>query len=147
MKARKLTKVDQVKALLKDNPNIQTKDVAKALNIAYAYACTLVWKAKGGKKSKRLTPVNKSEVAYKATKGRKSDRKEDYHKYINGAHVLFSKNIDTLQAEVIKLNEWCVQWSARVKNVENLENELRSLTAQYADKCAIIEYLEKKLGV
>ena len=50
-------------------------------------------------------------------------------------------------AEVIKLNDWCVQWSARVKNAENLENELRALTAQYADKCAVIEYLEKKLGL
>ena len=85
-----------------------------------------------------LTPVNKIK------------RTEDYHKYINGAHVLFSKNVETLQAEVIKLNDWCVQWRAKVRNaenVENLENELRALTAQYADKCAVIEYLEKKLGL
>ena len=143
MKARKITNLTRVTALME--AGMKAKEISKELGISisntYNYM-TRVRKLKGDK-----NPTRKYKARKKLTPVNKIKRTEDYHKYINGAHVLFSKNVETLQAEVIKLNDWCVQWSAKVKSAENLENELRALTAQYADKCAVIEYLEKKLGV
>lgn len=118
MKAKKLTKVEQVKALLKDNPNIQTKDVAKALNIAYAYACTLVWKAKNGKKSKRLTPVNKKDRELK-------EYNTTYTKqYVNG-----------LENRVTEM----------FKKIQELTNQNTALKIDLLDHQAVITYLEGKL--
>ena len=146
MKARKITNLTKVKALMEEGKSAKeiSKEVGISISNTYNYM-TRVRKLKGDE-----NPTRKYKARKKLTSVNKKERTEDYHKYINGAHVLFSKNVETLQAEVIKLNDWCVQWRAKVRNaenVENLENELRALTAQYADKCAVIEYLEKKLGL
>lgn len=46
---------------------------------------------------------------------RKHKRANGYH-YINGAQVLFSDNVEALQKEVIKLNEWCLEWRKKYED-------------------------------
>jgi len=137
---KKVSKVNQVKNILKANPNATTKEVANLLGIKEAYAGTLLWKAKGGKQ-KKLTPVNKTKRTY---------TKRDRHEYINGAQVLISKDVDKLQAEVFKLNDWCIQWSNKVREADKVADakyreEISRLKYMICDKDAVIAYLEDKL--
>jgi len=134
----KLSKVSQVKNMLKADATLTAKEVAKLLNIKEAYAGTLLWKAKGGKQ-KKLTPVNKTKRKY-------TKRQADRHEYVNGAQVLISNDINKLQAEVFKLNDWCLQWSSKVKETEaKYAEEVSRLKYMVCDKDAVISYLEDKL--
>lgn len=134
----KLSKVSQVKNMLKADATLTAKEVAKLLNIKEAYAGTLLWKAKGGKQ-KKLTPVNKTKRKY-------TKRQVDHHEYVNGAQVLISNDINKLQAEVFKLNDWCLQWSSKVKETEaKYAEEVSRLKYMVCDKDAVISYLEDKL--
>ena len=107
--------------------------------------------AKDQATSDLLSGVNKSEVAYKASKGKKAKRKytkrqADRHEYVNGAQVLISNDINKLQAEVFKLNDWCLQWSSKVKETEaKYAEEVSRLKYMVCDKDAVISYLEDKL--
>lgn len=137
---KKVSKVDQVKNILKTNATATAKEVAKVMGIKEAYAGTLLWKAKGGKQ-KKLTPVNKTKRKY---------TKRDRHEYVNGAQVLISKDVEKLQAEVFKLNDWCIQWSSKVKETEaraeaKYAEEISRLKYMICDKDAVIDYLEEKI--
>ena len=120
MKAKKLTKVQQVKNLLAVDPTITTKGVAKALEITEAYAGTLLWKVKGGKQSsgkvtaKKTLPLRSPDSAYAK-----------------------------LKAENAELNDWCLEWR---KKCDALEAEVNRLSNQYADTRAVIHYLEAKIA-
>lgn len=79
---------------------------------------------------------------------RKHKRANGYH-YINGAQVLFSDNVEALQKEVIKLNEWCLEWRTKYEEANEHATELEDLN-DIADKkiyalLGVINYLEGKL--
>ena len=87
MKARKITNLTRVTALME--AGMKAKEISKELGISisntYNYM-TRVRKLKGDK-----NPTRKYKARKKLTPVNKIKRTEDYHKYINGAHVLFSK--------------------------------------------------------
>jgi len=153
MKEKKPTKVFVVKSLM--DAGKSAKEIAKetgfGLATVYNYM-TRVRKASGSyipkykPRKKKLTPVNKTKRKYT----KRVDNQADHHKNINGAQVLISKNVDKLQAEVFKLNDWCLQWRQKVVDAETLaeakyKDEISRLSYMVCDKDAVIAYLEDKL--
>lgn len=126
MKARKQTKTSIVKNLMSQGKGAQ--DIAKETGIKLPYVYTLMSNVRKGKK--KLTPVNK-------------------YKNIDGAQVLFSKDVEKLQAEVIKLNEWCIEWRDKCIALEDMNTKLKNdneYKTKYFDAVAVVRYLEDKLA-
>lgn len=120
---KKLNKVEQVKALLVTNPSTTVDDVVKALGVKKPYATTLLWKAKGGTKKKRVTKVAK------VTKAEKPNTVRQY----SNAEV--DRVINAFSSHIRDLTE----------QVENLTNQNTALKIDMLDQQAVINYLEKKL--
>jgi hypothetical protein len=102
----------------------------------------LLWKAKGGKKSSRNVTSTTPKAVKKMGRPVGSSNKATYRD-INGAQVMFSTSRDALQAEVVKLNAWCMEWNSKCKD---LEAKLQVVSNQYADTRAVIYYLESKIS-
>jgi hypothetical protein len=117
---KKLNKVEQVKALLVNEPRLTVDDVVKALGVKKPYATTLLWKAKGGAKKKRVAKVVRAEKPN--TVRQYSNAEVD--RVINA----FSSHVKTL-----------------TEQVENLTNQNTALKIDMLDQQAVINYLEKKL--
>lgn len=127
MEAKKLTKVQQVKNLLAVDPTISIKSVASALGITEAYAGTLLWKAKGGKKATRkVTSTPARQVERMATTPRGD-----------------AQTMKALEAENAKLHGWCLEWREKC---DKLEESLLEAKNKYADTRAVIYYLESKIA-
>lgn len=87
-----------------------------------------------------LTPVNKSDVAYEASKGKTAKRKYTKRKAreqkeVNSEYSL--SYIKKLEFKVVELHQ----------SVEELTAQNTALKIDLLDQTAIINYLEKKLGV
>ena len=98
----------------------------------------------------------KTQTVATPKRGRPRKQKPNGYHYINGAQVLFSDNVEALQNEVIKLNEWCLEWSAKHQlaneKYEQMCDHANHLNSQYNQACtevigshAIIKYLESRL--
>lgn len=91
----------------------------------------------------------KTQTVATPKRGRPRKQKPNGYHYINGAQVLFSDNVEALQKEVIKLNEWCLEWRKKYEEANEHANELEDLN-DIADKkiyalLGVINYLEDKL--
>lgn len=149
MKAKKPTKLFVVKSLMDVGKSASeiAKETGFGLSSIYNYM-TRVRKLNGSyvpkykPRKKKLTPVNKTNKP----KRKYTKRVVDRHEYVNGAQVLISKDVEKLQAEVFKLNDWCLQWSSKVKETEaKYAEEVSRLKYMVCDKDAVIAYLEDKL--
>lgn len=146
MNAKKPTKLFVVKSLMDAGKSASeiAKETGFGLSSIYNYM-TRVRKSSGTyipkykPRKKKLTPVNKTKRKY-------TKRQADRHEYVNGAQVLISNDVNKLQAEVFKLNDWCLQWSSKVKETEaKYAEEVSRLKYMVCDKDAVISYLEDKL--
>lgn len=117
---KKISKVNQVKAMLSTNPNLTTVEVMEALKVNKPYAQTLLWNAKGGAKKKRVV---------KAVKAEKPNTVRQYSKSeVDRIVNAFSSHIGNLTDQV-----------------DILTNQNTALKIDMLDQQAVINYLEKKL--
>jgi hypothetical protein len=117
---KKVSKVNQVKAMLAKNPNLTAVEVAEAFKIKKPYAQTILWNAKGGTKKKRVAKVAK--VA-KANTVRQYSEDE------------VNRIVSLYQQDIHKLQTWVLE----------RDNTITALKIDMLDQQAVINYLEKKL--
>lgn len=117
---KKVSKVNQVKAMLVANPKTTTEDVMETLKVNKSYAQTLLWNARGGAKKKRVSKTAKAE---------KPNTVRQY------SEAEFNRVTNALASHIHNLTE----------KVENLTNQNTALKIDMLDQQAVINYLEKKL--
>lgn len=138
MKAKKETLVSKARELFKQNPDMSPKDMAKVLGVNVQRVYVL----RSNLKNKTAKALHKASTGKKRGRPTKTvDTKNDYE-YVNGAQVLRSTDIKKLQAEVVKLNDWCLEWR---KKYDELKDELLMVRSAYAEGRAVIRYLESKI--
>lgn len=144
MKAKKETLVSKAEQLLKQNPDMKPIDMAKVLGVKVQRVYVL----RNALKKKTAKALHKASTGKKRGRPAKTititasgaSTKDDYE-YINGAQVLRSTDVKKLQAEVVKLNDWCIEWR---KKYDELKNDLLLVQSAYAESRAVIRYLESK---
>lgn len=122
---KKVSRVNQVKDMLANDPNVKVDDVMKALNVKKAYAYTLMSVAK---KPKAET---KGKRKYTHTAPTKHDSM-----VAMGKQILQGRQaIDRLISDNNKLRN----------AIQEKDNTITALKIDMLDQQAIINYLEKKL--
>ena len=135
--SKRTTKIKQVKTLIDANPSITPKEIVEqtGISLSHVYAIRHIIKKRAGS-----PPTTK--------KARKPRKKTFTYKATGLGGVSFAKNVENLEEEIVRLNDWCLEWR---KKCEHLRDENESLKAdggykqKYLDALAIIAYLEGRL--
>ena len=124
---KKVSKVNQVKQLLADNPKLKVDDLVKTLGVKKSYAYALMAQAKKAKP--------KAEAKAKRKYTRTAPTKEE--------------SMVTLGREILKGRQALsrlVDDNNRLRNaIQEKDNTITALKIDMLDQQAIINYLEKKL--
>ena len=124
---KKVSKVNQVKEMLANDPKVKAEDIMKALNVKKTYAYALLSNAKKAK------PKAKAKAKRKYT--RTAPTKEDSMALL-GREILKGRKV---VGELIDANKYLSG------KIEELNNTITALKIDMLDQQAIINYLEKKL--
>lgn len=135
--SKRTTKIKQVKTLIDANPSITPKEIVEqtGISLSHVYAIRHILKKKAGSPSttKKARKPRKRTFTYKAT---------------GMGGVPFAKNVENLEEEIVRLNDWCLQWRRKCEDLREENEKLREDGGykQYAlDALAVIAYLERKL--
>jgi hypothetical protein len=135
--SKQTTKVKQVKTLIDANPSIAPKEIAErtGISLSHVYAIRHILKKKSGSPSttKKASKPRKKTFTYQATG-------------LGG--VKFAKRVEDLEEEIVRLNDWCLDWRRKCEELRD-ENEKLKADSGYKQHCldalAVIAYLERKL--
>lgn len=122
---KKVSKVNQVKEMLANDPKVKAEDIMKALNVKKTYAYALLSNAKKAK------PKAKAKRKYTRTAPTKEDSMA-----LLGREILKGRKV---VGELIDANKYLSG------KIEELNNTITALKIDMLDQQAIINYLEKKL--
>jgi hypothetical protein len=126
---KKVSKVNQVKEMLANNPKLKADDLVKTFGVKKSYAYALMAEAKKGNPKPRM-----------ATKAKR--------KYTRTAPTK-EESMVTLGREILKGRQALsrlVDENNRLRNlVQEKDNTITALKIDMLDQQAIINYLEKKL--
>lgn len=122
---KKVSKVNQVKEMLANDPALKAEKVAQTLGVKKAYAYTLLSNAKKAK------PKAKAKRKYTRTAPTKQDNMA-----LLGREILKGRKV---VGELIDANKYLSG------KIEELNNTITALKIDMLDQQAIINYLEKKL--
>jgi predicted RNase H-like nuclease (RuvC/YqgF family) len=135
--SKRTTKIKQVKTLIDANPSITPKEIVEQTGISlshvYAIRHTIKKRASSPPTTKKARKPRKKIFTYKAT---------------GMGGVPFTKNVENLEEEIVRLNDWCLQWRRKCEELRDENEKLREdgRYKQYAlDALAVIAYLERKL--
>lgn len=132
--SKQTTKVKQVKTLMDANPSITPKEIVEqtGISLSHVYAIRHILKKKSGSPS-TTKKARKKVFRYKATG-------------LGG--VPFEQRVENLEEEIVRLNDWCLEWRRKCEALRDENEKLREDGSykQYAlDALAVIAYLERKL--
>jgi hypothetical protein len=132
--SKQTTKINKVARLIEANPDITPKEIVEqtGISLSHVYAIRHIIK-KRASSPPTTKKARKKTFTYKATG-------------LGG--VPFAKNVENLEEEIVRLNDWCLQWRRKCEDlrVENEELKARdSYELKYIGTLAIIAYLEERL--
>jgi predicted RNase H-like nuclease (RuvC/YqgF family) len=132
--SKRTTKTKQVKTLIDANPSITPKEIVEqtGISLSHVYAIRHIIK-KRASSPPTTKKARKKVFRYKATG-------------LGG--VPFEQRVENLEEEIVRLNDWCLEWRRKCEALRDENEKLREdgRYKQYAlDALAVIAYLERKL--
>jgi len=135
--SKRTTKIKQVETLIDANPSITPKEIVEqtGISLSHVYAIRHIIKKRASS-----PPTTK--------KARKPRKKTFTYKATGMGGVPFAKNVENLEEEIVRLNDWCLQWRRKCEELRDENEKLKardSYELKYIGTLAIIAYLEERL--
>lgn len=133
--SKQTTKVKQVKTLMDASASITPKEIAEQTGISLSH----VYAIRHNLKKKASSPPT-------TKKARKPRKKLFTYKATGLGGVPFEQRVENLEEEIVRLNDWCLQWRRKCEELRDENAKLKEdggFKKKYLDALAVIAYLEE----